>query len=175
MKMKRISNTYNINKPRPRNGHKYRKCFSITILIRIKQQLSSTFEAKLMKKLSNPEVELKKSVAYKRACISQSWWNWWWWFCFWATGTVSGSLSYMFKRKKVKKYYENFEKWNRVFIISNKYRAAEGQRLLIIVSLTPKLIYRRAMKARECFIFRITLLLFFMYKQPFYKQLTFRM
>ena len=68
MKMKRISNTYNINKPRPRNGHKYRKCFSITILIRIKQQLSSTFEAKLMKKLSNPEVELliKELVFHNR-------------------------------------------------------------------------------------------------------------
>ena len=34
-------------------------------------QHSSTFEAQLMKKLSNAEAELKKSVAYKKTCIKR--------------------------------------------------------------------------------------------------------
>ena len=36
----------------------------------IKQHLQATFEAQFMKKLSNTETELKKSVAYKKTCIT---------------------------------------------------------------------------------------------------------
>ena len=42
------------------------KCLSIMIVICIKQRLT-TFEAQFMKKLSNTEAELKKSVAYKKS------------------------------------------------------------------------------------------------------------
>ena len=55
---------YDINRPTPRHGHKYTKyklCLSICRTL-------ATFEAQFMEKLSNIEVELKKSVAYKKAC-----------------------------------------------------------------------------------------------------------
>ena len=58
-----------INRPRPRHGHiysKYKKCLIMMMLICIKQ---STFEAQFMKQLSSTEGELKKSVAYKKACF----------------------------------------------------------------------------------------------------------
>ena len=59
--MKNRSSRCNINRPRPRHGHnytKYKMCLSIMMFICIKQSL--------MKKLSNTEAELKKSVAYKK-------------------------------------------------------------------------------------------------------------
>ena len=42
----------------------------MAMLICIKHYLR-TFEAQLMRKLSNTEAELKKRVAYKKACILQ--------------------------------------------------------------------------------------------------------
>ena len=55
MKMENRSHIYDINRPKPRYS-KYRKCLYV-----------STFEAQFLKKLSNTEAELKKSVAYKRS------------------------------------------------------------------------------------------------------------
>ena len=68
MKMKNRSRRYGINRPRGRHRHKcskYKKCLIITMLICVKQHLT-TFEAQLMKMSSNTEAELKKSVAYKK-------------------------------------------------------------------------------------------------------------
>ena len=59
---------YDVNRPMPGHGHKYTKykrSLSIMMVTCIKQQLT-TFEAQLMKKLSNIEAELKKSVTYKK-------------------------------------------------------------------------------------------------------------
>ena len=66
MKMKIRSQRYDINRTRPRHGPNYNKdkmCPSIMILICIKQQF--------MKKLCKSEVELKKSVAYKKSVYFQ--------------------------------------------------------------------------------------------------------
>ena len=69
MKMKKVSHRHDINRPRLRHGHKYRKhkCLSMMMLICIKQHLSK-FEAQFMKKLSNNEVELKKALLIKKVC-----------------------------------------------------------------------------------------------------------
>ena len=47
---------------------KYKKCLSKMIITCIKQHLSNIWSSS-MKKLSSIEAELKKSVAYKKACI----------------------------------------------------------------------------------------------------------
>ena len=65
MKTKNRLHRYDMNRPRPRPGHKYTKykmCQSTIMVISIKQNLSKS-EAQLMKKLSNTDIELKKSVA----------------------------------------------------------------------------------------------------------------
>ena len=54
LKIKSRWQRYDINWPRTRHGHKYTKC--------------KMFEAEFMKELSNTDAELKKSVAYKKAC-----------------------------------------------------------------------------------------------------------
>ena len=41
---------------------------TVCVLMRL---FEATFEAEFMKKLSNTDDELKKSVAYKKACIGQ--------------------------------------------------------------------------------------------------------
>ena len=68
LKIKMRSYRYDANRPMPGHGHKYTKykrSLSIMMVTCIKQQLT-TFEAQLMKKLSNIEAELKKSVTYKK-------------------------------------------------------------------------------------------------------------
>ena len=69
MKINNILHIENINRTRSRHGDKYskyKKCFSMIMLICVKRHLSS-----IMKKLSNTEAELKKSVAYKKSvCLS---------------------------------------------------------------------------------------------------------
>ena len=65
--MKNRSHRYDINRPRPRHGHKYTKqkmCLGIIMFIYVSSNGYGTFEAQFMKKLSNTGVELKKSVAY---------------------------------------------------------------------------------------------------------------
>ena len=56
LKMKNRSHRYNINRPRPRHEHKYTK----------NKIRHSKMIAQFMKKLSNTEAELKKSVTYKK-------------------------------------------------------------------------------------------------------------
>ena len=61
LKLKNISHMCDMNRPRPRHGHKHSKhkvCLSNT---------KAKFEAQFKKKLSNNEAELKKSVAYKKS------------------------------------------------------------------------------------------------------------
>ena len=61
--MKNRSHKYGINRPRPRNGHKYTKyklCLSIMIVLCINQH-QATFETQFMKKLSSTGTELKMS------------------------------------------------------------------------------------------------------------------
>ena len=65
-KMKSRSSRYGTNRPRSRYGQKYNKYktrLSMMMAICIKQHL------KLMRKLSNTEAELKKSVAYKKTRV----------------------------------------------------------------------------------------------------------
>ena len=60
IKMKNKSHRYDINRSRPRHGHKYCKfknCLSVIIL-----------EAQFKKKLSSTEAKLKKTIACKKAC-----------------------------------------------------------------------------------------------------------
>ena len=68
-KMKNRLQSYNINRTRLKHGPKYTK---YKMCLKIKMVLSNTkarFKVQFMKKLSNTEAELKKSVAYeKKAC-----------------------------------------------------------------------------------------------------------
>ena len=64
--MKIWSQRCDINRPRPRHGHKYTKyemCLSIMMVIYIFKQDLSNILSSVHEKLSNIEVELKKSVA----------------------------------------------------------------------------------------------------------------
>ena len=58
MKMKNTSHRYDINRHRPRHGHK--KMYWVT------------FEAQFMKKLSNTEVGWKKSVGCKESVYNRN-------------------------------------------------------------------------------------------------------
>ena len=61
MKIKNRSQIYNINRLRPRNGHKYSKhktCFNMMMLLCIKHHLSNIW--------SNTEGELKKALLIKK-------------------------------------------------------------------------------------------------------------
>ena len=49
------------------------KCLSMMWCLYILSNTKATFEARFMKKLSNTETELRKSVAYKKACIIERW------------------------------------------------------------------------------------------------------
>ena len=72
IKMKYRSHRYDINRPRHRNKHKYTKynIQSIMMVICIKQHLSNIWN-QFMKKLSNTQAELEKSVAYKRKPVNE--------------------------------------------------------------------------------------------------------
>ena len=62
--MKNRSHRCDINRPRPRDGP---NASSIMMAICIKQHLMAAFETQFLEKLSNPEAELVKRVAYKRS------------------------------------------------------------------------------------------------------------
>ena len=67
VKIKNRSHRYDINRPKSRQGHKfsiYNKCLTMILLTCIKQR-QTTFEAQFMKKFSNTEAELKKSMELK--------------------------------------------------------------------------------------------------------------
>ena len=69
LKKKNGSPKYDMNRPRPRHGHeytKYKMFFNIMILECIKQHLSNVWSS-IHEKFTNTEVELKKSVAYKKS------------------------------------------------------------------------------------------------------------
>ena len=69
MKMKNRSHRYDINRARPRHGHKYSK-YKVPQQDDAYSNNQATFEVQFRKKLSNTETGLKKSVAYKKkACI----------------------------------------------------------------------------------------------------------
>ena len=57
LKMKNGSHRYDINRTRPRHGHKY-----TNYKFRLSTRLVLTYEAEFMKKLSSTKAELKKSV-----------------------------------------------------------------------------------------------------------------
>ena len=68
MKIKSRPHRYGIN--RPRSSHKYtkcKKCLSMMMRIYVLSNTQATYEAQFMKKLSNTEAELKRSVAYKKS------------------------------------------------------------------------------------------------------------
>ena len=59
--MKYRSHRYDINRCRPRHGHKYTKykmCLSTMMVICMKQHTYAIFEAQFMKKLRNTEAKL---------------------------------------------------------------------------------------------------------------------
>ena len=67
--MENVSRRYDVNSPMHRNGSEYTKykiCLSIMMAVCIKQHLKASFETRFMKKLSNTESKLKKSVVYKK-------------------------------------------------------------------------------------------------------------
>ena len=69
LKKRSRSHKHDINRPRSRRGHKCTKdkmCLNIIVVICI-NITQATFEAQSMKKLSNTEAELEKSVAYKKS------------------------------------------------------------------------------------------------------------
>ena len=69
--MKNRSHRYDINRPKSRRDTNIENIVSVSgsmmMLICIKQHLSNIWSS-IHKKLSNTETELKKSVAYKKAC-----------------------------------------------------------------------------------------------------------
>ena len=70
LKMKNRSQRYDINRPRPAHGPKYTKCKMCLSIMMVLRNRYATFEAQFMKKLSNTEAELKKSVAYKKKRVN---------------------------------------------------------------------------------------------------------
>ena len=66
--MKNKSYRYDINRPRPRHGHKYAKykiCLSIMMVICIKKHLSNIWNS-IHEKVKQHWVWVEKSVAYKK-------------------------------------------------------------------------------------------------------------
>ena len=66
--MKKRSQWYDINRPRPRHGHKYTKykmCLGIIMVICIKQHLSKILNSIHEKVTQQLKLSWKKSVAYK--------------------------------------------------------------------------------------------------------------
>ena len=69
MKMKKVSHRHDINRPRLRHGHKYRKhkkCLSMMMLICIKQHLSNIWSS-IYEKIKQQWGWIEKSVAYKKS------------------------------------------------------------------------------------------------------------
>ena len=67
--MKNRSRRYDINRPRPRHGHKYteeKMCLNIMMAICIKQHQSNVQSSIHEKVKQHTEAEFKKIVAYKK-------------------------------------------------------------------------------------------------------------
>ena len=79
LKMKNGTLIYDINRPRPRHGHKYTKYrmyLSIKMFICIKQHLSNIWSsvqenAKQHSAWAGKKKKNKKNAAYEKACIEQ--------------------------------------------------------------------------------------------------------
>ena len=72
MTMKNRLHRYDINRPKARHGNKYtknKKCRRMISLF-VLSNAYAAFEAEFIKKLTNAEAELKKSVACKKVCLS---------------------------------------------------------------------------------------------------------
>ena len=68
LKMKNISHRYDINRPRPRHGHKYTKykmCLTIMMVMCIKQHLSNIWSS-INEKVKQHWGWVEKSVTYKK-------------------------------------------------------------------------------------------------------------
>ena len=70
LKMKKVSDRYDTNKPKPRHGHGYTKYkVSVWWWFYALSNTLATFEVQLMKKLTNTETKINKSIAFlKKAC-----------------------------------------------------------------------------------------------------------
>ena len=69
LKMKHRSHRYDVNRPRPRHGHKYTKykvCLIIMMVTGIKQHLSNT-SSSVHENFSNTEAKLKKLLLVKKS------------------------------------------------------------------------------------------------------------
>ena len=69
LRIKNKSHRYDINRLRPKHGHKsakYKMCLIIMMVRGIKQHLSKIWSSN-QKKWSNTEAELEKAVAYKKS------------------------------------------------------------------------------------------------------------
>ena len=71
--MKNISHRYDINRPRPRHGHKYTKykmCLTIMMVMCIKQHLSNIWSS-INEKVKQHWGWVEKSVAYKKSVLTK--------------------------------------------------------------------------------------------------------
>ena len=71
VKMKNRSHRYDINRARPRHGHKYtknKKCLSVMILTYNKQLLSNTWSS-IHEKVKQHRLSWKKALLIKKVCI----------------------------------------------------------------------------------------------------------
>ena len=64
---------YDINGPRPSNGHKYNKYKIVSVYwwLYVLSNTQATLKVKFKKKSSNNDAELKKSVAYIKKRVSR--------------------------------------------------------------------------------------------------------
>ena len=75
LRIKNKSHRYDINKPGPKHGYKYTKykmCFSIMMVICIKQHLSNIWSS-IYEKVKQHWSWVEKSVAYKKSVYR--WWT----------------------------------------------------------------------------------------------------
>ena len=74
LNMKNTSHRYDVNRTRPRHGHKYTRYKIVSVYdgyMYYATPAQQTSEAQFMKELSNTEAELKKSVAYKKSHLGK--------------------------------------------------------------------------------------------------------
>ena len=91
LKMKIRSQNCNINRPRPKHGPKYTKYKMCLNIMMVLSKTQATFEVQFMKKLSNTEAEMKKSVPYeKKTCTS-----------FFISTALTGMLKYQFRQIRI--------------------------------------------------------------------------
>ena len=74
MKLYDVTHRYDINRPRSMHRHKMLNIKSITVwrclyVVTSKQHLGNIWDWWLMKKSANTEAELRKRVAYIKACV----------------------------------------------------------------------------------------------------------